>query len=103
MSSGWHCHRLYHGCGGKVSLLGREVAVMMDWSSSSCVMKRRFVGIEEGLCGTCGVVAVLGSLVGMVGFRVIGGESRIVSMNSIDESSSSVVRGVAWSMLFLGA
>ena len=96
----WHCCRLYCGCGGKVSSLGREVAVMMDWSSSSCVMKGRFVGIEEGLSGTCGVVAVLGCLLCMVGFRIFGGARRIVWMSLIAESSSSIVRGIALLMLF---
>ena len=73
---------------------------MMGWSSSSCVMKGMCVVIEEGLGVTCRFVAVLGCLVGMVGFRIVGGEWRIVWMHSITESSSSVARGVAWSMLF---
>ena len=45
MIDGWHHHRLNCGFSVKVSMLGREVAVMMDWPSSSCVMKGRFVGI----------------------------------------------------------
>ena len=36
----------------------------------------------------------------MVGFRIVGGERRIVQMHLITESSFSVVRGVAWLMLF---
>ena len=36
----------------------------------------------------------------IMGFRIVGSERRIVWMHSIAESSSSVVRGVAWLMLF---
>ena len=74
MIAGWHCCRWYHGCGGKVSTLRKEIAVMMDWLLSSCMIKGRFVGIEEGLGDTCEVVALLGCLVSMVGFRIVGGE-----------------------------
>ena len=100
MIAGWHCHRLYYGCGGNLPPLVVEVAVLMDWSTSYCVMKGRFVVIKLSL-GVTGIdVAVLGCLVGMVVFGIVGGERRIVWMCSIAESSYLVARGVAWSMLF---
>ena len=45
---------------GNLSALVIEIVVLMDWSLSSCVMKGRFVVIEEGL-GVTGIgIAVLG-------------------------------------------
>ena len=100
MIAGWHFCRLYHDCGGNLSALAVEVVVLMEWPSSYYVMKGRFLVIEEGLDVTGIVVAVLGWLVGMVVFRIVGCERRSVQICSIAESSSLLVRGVAWSMLF---
>ena len=38
MVTGWHCCRLYHGCGGNWSELVSEVVVSMNWSFS-CIIK----------------------------------------------------------------
>ena len=61
-----------------MSALVLEDVVLMDWSSSSCVMKGMFMLIEEGLGVAGDVVLLLGLLVRIAGFETVGGERRSV-------------------------
>ena len=91
---------MFHDCGVIMSALVQVGVVLMDCSSLLCVMKRRFMVLEEGLGVTGVMVAVFRCMVSMMVFETVKGEMRSVWMCSIVESSSPEAKGVTWSTIF---